>query len=185
MTTQLFSAVEFRNETDGKYPKLKKTGALLLIEAVSAKAAAKQVLEMVGLGWKLGATQETVIHVSLNICWSVVPAKALGHLTLFNLDDVQAPLSQYNEDYLLRLLREGRHLELLRGEVGASELGMHCGIVACVGIVAAVNETRTYAYVVHYNPKTGEVKVTDGCYHRFDNGRFSISYETDHERPTS
>ena len=59
------------------------------------------------------------------------------------------------------------------GKVGASELGMHLGIVQNKGVVAFVrpnDEHMIYAYVLLDNGN-----LADGSFHLFDNGTFSLS----------
>ena len=61
----------------------------------------------------------------------------------------------------------------VHGDVGASELGMHMGIVQDQGVVAFVrpeDEHMIYAYVW-----LDSGRLADGSFHLFDNGTFSLS----------
>jgi len=61
----------------------------------------------------------------------------------------------------------------VHGEVGATELGMHMGIVCDHGIVAFVrpeDKHMIYAYVW-----LDSGRLVDGCFHLFGDGTFSLS----------
>ena len=87
-----------------------------------------------------------------------------------NLDGIQAtPQVPRYVDYLRH---QGYSKEIqLRGTVGFSELGLWTGTASKVGIVAFVRPSReNYAYVL-----LADGTMTDGCFHRFDDGRFGLS----------
>jgi hypothetical protein len=87
--------------------------------------------------------------------------------------EAYAALSDY-ERYVRERLGYSEVVEI-HGSMGWTELGMHTGYCDTPAKYALCQPGRyNYAYVLLDHPTKGEV-WTYGCFHRFDDGTFSLS----------